>query len=69
MIKVIAMLCSLNSPGDCHEQVVTTSEFADVSLKSCMMGAPQIAEWMKQHPSDRLASWRCEIGTSQQRRT
>jgi len=26
------------------------------------MGAPQLAEWMKQHPAERLASWRCTIG-------
>lgn len=61
MIKVIAVLCSLSS-GDCHEQVVTTSDFADVSLQSCLMGAPQLAEWMKNHPAERLAAWRCVIG-------
>jgi hypothetical protein len=26
------------------------------------MGAPQLAEWMKQHPAERLAAWRCVIG-------
>ncbi len=25
MIRIIAVLCSLASPTDCHEQVVTTS--------------------------------------------
>lgn len=69
MIKIIAMLCSLASPGNCHEQVVTTSDFADISLTSCMMGAPQLAAWMKQHPADRLAGWRCAIGGAPQRRT
>ena len=67
MIKIIAMLCSLASPGQCHEQVVTTSDFADVSLTSCMMGAPQLADWMKEHPADRLAGWRCAIGAEQRR--
>ncbi len=62
MIAIIAVLCSLSSPGDCHEQTVTTSDFADVSVQSCMMGAPQLAEWMKQHPAERLAAWRCVIG-------
>jgi len=62
MIKVIAMLCSLQFPGDCREQVVTTSDFAEVSITSCLMGAPQLAEWMKQRPADRLAGWRCQIG-------
>ncbi|MET3972829.1 hypothetical protein ABIB94_007914 [Bradyrhizobium sp. JR7.2] len=56
MIKIIAVLCSLSSPANCHEQTVTTSDFADVSMQSCLMGAPQLAEWMN------LAGWRCVIG-------
>ena len=62
MIKIIAVLCSLSQPANCHEQTVTTSDFAEVSMQSCMMGAPQLADWMKQHPTERLAGWRCEIG-------
>ena len=62
VIKIIAVLCSLSSPANCHEQTVTTSDFADVSMQSCLMGAPQLAEWMKQHPTERLAAWRCLIG-------
>jgi hypothetical protein len=62
LIKIIAVLCSLSSPANCHEQAVTTSDFADVSMQSCLTGAPQLAEWMKQHPAERLAAWRCVIG-------
>jgi hypothetical protein len=62
VIKVIAVLCSLGTPANCHEQIVTTSDFAGVSMQSCLMGAPQLADWMKQHPADRLAAWRCVIG-------
>ncbi|MGY8635990.1 hypothetical protein RAD15_26310 [Bradyrhizobium sp. 14AA] len=62
MIKIIAVLCSLSSPGNCHEQTVTTSDFADVSMQSCLMGAPQLAAWMSQHPAERLAGWRCVVG-------
>ena len=62
MIKIIAVLRSLSSPTDCHEQIVTTSDFADVSMQSCLMGAPQLAEWMNQHPAERLAAWRCVVG-------
>ena len=62
VIKVIAVLCSLASPTNCHEQIVTTSDFAEVSMQSCLMGAPQLAEWMKQHRADRLAAWRCVVG-------
>jgi hypothetical protein len=62
VIKIIAVLCSLSSPANCHELTVTTSDFADVSMQSCLMAAPQLAEWMKQHPAERLAAWRCVIG-------
>ncbi|RXG86290.1 hypothetical protein [Bradyrhizobium zhanjiangense] len=62
MIKIIAVLCSLATPSNCHEQIVTTSDFADVSVQSCLMGAPQLADWMNQHPAERLAAWRCVIG-------
>lgn len=61
MIRIIAVLCSLSS-GECHEQIVTTSDFADISMQSCLMGAPQLADWMKNHPAERLAAWRCVIG-------
>jgi hypothetical protein len=62
VIKIIAVLCSLSSPTNCHEQTVTNSDFAEVSMQACLMGAPQLAEWMKQHPAERLAAWRCIIG-------
>jgi hypothetical protein len=62
VIKIIAVLCSLASPTNCHEQIVTTSDFAEVSVQSCLMGAPQLADWMNQHPAERLAAWRCVIG-------
>jgi hypothetical protein len=62
LITIIAVLCSLSSPSNCHEQTVTTSDFANVSMQSCLMGAPQLADWMKQHPAERLAGWRCAFG-------
>ncbi|MBR0779460.1 hypothetical protein JQ625_31970 [Bradyrhizobium diazoefficiens] len=62
MIKIIAVLCSLASPTNCHEQLVTSSDFAEISVQSCLMGAPQLAEWMNEHPAERLAAWRCVIG-------
>ena len=67
MIKVIAVLCSLASPNNCHEQLVTSSDFAEISVQSCLMGAPQLAEWMNQHPAERLAAWRCVIGKQDRR--
>ena len=68
MIKIIAVLCSLSSPENCYEKIVTTSDFAAVSMQSCLMGAPQLADWMKQHPAERLAAWRCVIGNQGGRR-
>jgi hypothetical protein len=56
VIKIIAVLCSLSAPANCHEQTVTTSDFASVSMQFCLMGAPQLAEWMKDHPAERLAA-------------
>lgn len=62
MIRIIAVLCSLTDPTSYHEQTVTTSDFAEISMQSCLMGAPQLAEWMRDHPAERLAAWRCVIG-------
>ena len=67
MIKIIAVLCSFASPSNCHEQLVTSSDFAEVSVQSCLMGAPQLADWMSQHPAERLAAWRCVIGNQARR--
>jgi hypothetical protein len=36
-------------------------------MQSCLMGAPQLAEWMNQHPAERLAAWRCVIGNQDRR--
>jgi hypothetical protein len=67
MIAIIAVFCSLSSPANCHEQTVTTSDFADVSMQSCLMGAPQLADWMNQHPTERLAARRCVFGKKDSR--
>ncbi|WP_407179748.1 hypothetical protein [Bradyrhizobium sp. STM 3562] len=56
------MLCSLSSPTNWQEQTVTTSDFAGVSMQSCLIGTPQLADWMEQHPAEPLAPWRCGIG-------
>lgn len=39
MMAIIAVLCSVSFPADCHERTVTISDFADVSMQSCLMGA------------------------------
>jgi hypothetical protein len=62
MIKIIATLCSLASPSSCHDQVVTTSDYADVTAKACQVGMPQLAAFMANFPQYSLARWRCEEG-------
>jgi hypothetical protein len=51
MIKVSTVLCSLSSPANSHEQAATTSDSSDVSLQPYLMGASQLAKWMKKHPA------------------
>lgn len=62
MIKIIATICSLADPSVCTDKTVTTSDFAEISMQSCLMGAPQLADWMKGFPGQRLAGWRCVMG-------
>jgi hypothetical protein len=38
VIEVIAVLCGLSSSANCHEQTVIASHFAEVLMRSCMMG-------------------------------
>lgn len=62
MIQVIAIICGLSNPSACMEKIVTTSDFGNVTMQSCQMGMPQLAEWMRGFPTYRLASWKCQIG-------
>lgn len=69
MIKIIAVLCNLLSRANCHEQTVATSDFADISMQSCLVGALQFAERMKQDPAphglalhDRQSGSRVSVG-------
>lgn len=67
-IKILATICSLVSPSSCHEVIVTNSDVADISIASCSVGVPQLAEWItKEHPGFRLGGWRCEIGGREKR--
>jgi hypothetical protein len=59
MIAFIAVLCSLSSPANCHEQTVTTSDFAD--------GRTAARRLVNQHPTERLAAWRCVVGKKDSR--
>lgn len=58
MIMIIAVLCSIASPDDCHEQLVAS----DGSLQACMFAQPVIAAWMNEHPGYRITKWKCVAG-------
>jgi hypothetical protein len=58
IVELIVMVCSLLSPNACSEKHFLFE--ATGSLKSCMMQAqPYLAQWVGDHPNDRIASYRC----------
>lgn len=60
MFKVVATICSLAAPDHCRDVTVTTSQFSDVTMKSCSIGMVQLSEWMmKEHPNDSFQGWKC----------
>lgn len=68
MILVIATLCALASPSDCHDQIVASSVSDDLTMTGCVVGIPQLAAFMALYPDYRLASWRCEFKAKLNRR-
>ena len=33
-------------------------------MTDCLVGMPKIAQWMEEnHPTERLAEWKCRLGT------
>lgn len=67
MIVILATLCRLAAPYDCHNQVVTTSEVTEISMGDCMHGMPKLVEWAKAFPAYQLKGWRCIIGKREER--
>jgi hypothetical protein len=45
VIDIIAVLCSLSSPANCHKQIVTTSDFADVSKRVARECSTLVVMW------------------------
>jgi hypothetical protein len=66
MIKIIAVLCSLSAPSDCHETVVTSDEVQGLTMFDCSNVAA-LAKWMEGRPGQRLAGWKCQLGTRPER--
>lgn len=65
MITILATICL----GAACKDVVVTSSLMDsrVTMASCQMGAPQLADWMtKNWPGYRFAGWKCVIGSKRE---
>lgn len=60
-VKIIALLCRLTNPHDCHEETIKSVLVGPtVSMISCAVGQPALAEFMAERPAYRLELWRCE---------
>ena len=67
MIKIIATVCSIALPDVCHEVMITSSDFQELTMFSCSDVAA-IAKWMAEnHPSETLSRWKCVIGKREER--
>lgn len=66
MIKILALLCSLTNPNSCHEITVTSTDIEPLQMSDCYDQA-KLADWMKQHPAERVAKVTCVFGKHEQR--
>lgn len=58
LVDLILLACSLANPTACNEYHVLFQSAG--SLKNCVMQAePYLAQWVGEHPSFRVARWRC----------
>lgn len=59
MLRLVFMVCMLNSPDICEEREMLIHE--DMPVVACVMGAvPDLARWRETHPNWRVTRWRCE---------
>ena len=57
-VDLIVLACSLADPSVCKEYHLAFQSAG--SLRSCMMQAqPYLAQWVGDHPNERVARWRC----------
>ena len=66
MIKILATLCRLSNPVDCHETLVTSTDYQDLTMTACLIGMPALAKWMEGYPQYRLAGWKCQLGNREE---
>lgn len=61
MVQLVMVFCLATNGASCIEQRPMLEDIA--SPMGCMTAAqPLAAEFVRDHPGFRLASWRCEIG-------
>lgn len=59
LVDLVVMLCSLANPAACEEKHLLFE--AHGSLRTCMMEAqPYLAQYMGEHPDQRIVRWRCD---------
>ncbi|MBP0484764.1 hypothetical protein [Sagittula salina] len=62
MIELIFVACMFGAQSqsaNCQERSLL---FTDVTPMTCMMGAqPQLAQWVNEHPGQRVRSWKCRL--------
>jgi hypothetical protein len=57
-VDLIVLACSLVNPTACREHHLVFQTAG--SLRSCVLQAePYLAQWVSQHPDQRIARWRC----------
>lgn len=67
MIKVLALIYSVDAPESCMWKTVTTSDLADITMLGCQAGMPQLADWIRKYRGYTLKRWACQIGARPER--
>ena len=61
MLRLVFMVCMINSPEVCEQRELLVQD--EMPVMACVMGAmPELAIWRETHPNWRIARWRCEGG-------
>lgn len=65
MIMILAVVCSM-ATGECHEELITTTEIQPGLGISACYNEPAVADWFKrEYPTGYiLKNWRCKLGAA-----
>lgn len=67
MIELVFVVCLMSSPSACEERSMAT--LPEMGLMKCMAQAqPQLAIWIEEHPSFRVARWFCRHSDNREQR-